>query len=111
MARKSGAVLKGLMIGSRAARAARIRSMRVSKGIESGVARRGCRTRLWRGGEGIVGGEAATGFEGVDFGGGFVGANAGDAGKTEREAAVVAGAGLDAVEGDFEHGVGHDAAE
>ena len=46
-------------------------------------------------------GEATAGGEGVDLGGGFVGADTGDAGKAEGEAAFVAGARLDVVEGDF----------
>ena len=46
-------------------------------------------------------GEATARGEGVDFGGGFVGADTGDAGKAEGEAAFVAGARLDVVEGDF----------
>lgn len=45
--------------------------------------------------------ELAGGGEGVDFGGGFVGADAEDAGEAHGEAAVVAVAGLDAIEGDF----------
>ena len=58
-------------------------------------------TRLGEDAKSRDAGEAAAGCEGVDFGGGFVGADAGDAGEAESEAAFVAGARLDAVEGDF----------
>ena len=58
-------------------------------------------TRLGEDAKSRDAGEAAAGCEGVDFGGGFVGAEAGDAGKAEGEAAFVAGARLDVVEGDF----------
>lgn len=70
----------------------------------------GRRRRGWGGRESCGGGEASGGGEGVDLGGGFVGAEAGDAREAEGEAAVVAFAGLDSVEGDFEHDVGHDEA-
>src|SRR5688572_22179736 len=55
--------------------------------------------------------EAATGFEGVDFGGCLVRADTGDTRETEGEATLVALARLDDVEGDLEDGVGHDGAE
>src|SRR5688572_2280414 len=57
------------------------------------------------------GGETAAGFESVDFGGCLIRANTGDAREAEGEAALMAGAGLNDVEGDFENGVGHDGAE
>src|SRR5205823_4306138 len=60
---------------------------------------------------GEAAGEAPGGGEGVDFGGGFVFADADDSGEAHGEAAVVARAGLEEVEGDFEDGVGLDLVE
>ena len=58
-------------------------------------------TRLGEDAKSRDAGEAAAGCEGVDFGGGFIGAEAGDAGEAESEAALVACARLDIVERDF----------